>query len=226
VVIDESATALALDPSLDLAHLARMRAYYHLGLFDEARNEGHLAGVVNPTANVERARLEIALMLFGGQSSAAVEAATRLISQTDAPAARHYLGLARYYAGDANGAREMLRSVRRGDRPDVRAQASLASVEAAVGMHKEAQARIVDILRGSELDHHVAYSVGAALAQLGDVNGSLRWLTRAADTGFPCYPWFERDSLLDPLRKHPQFVELLRRLRTAHEQMRRDISPR
>jgi DNA-binding winged helix-turn-helix (wHTH) protein/TolB-like protein len=225
-VIDESATALALDPSLDLAHLARMRAYYHLGLFDEARNEGHLAGAVNPTANVERDRLEIALMLFGGQYSAAVQAATRLISQTDAPAARHYLGLARYYAGDANGAREMLRSIRRGDRPDVRAQASLASVEAAIGMHNEARARIVDIMRGSELDHHVAYSVGAALAQLGDVNASLRWLKRAADTGFPCYPWFERDSLLDPLRKHPQFVELLGRLRTAHEQMRRDISPR
>jgi hypothetical protein len=98
--------------------------------------------------------------------------------------------------------------------------------QAAIGMHNEAQAHIVDIMRGSELDHHVAYSVGAALAQLGDVNASLRWLTRAADTGFPCYPWFERDSLLDPLRKHPQFVELLGRLRTAHEQMRRDISPR
>ena len=64
-------------------------------------------------------------------------------------------------------------------------------------------------MRGSELDHHVAYSVGATLVQLGDVNASLRWLTRAADTGFPCYPWFERDSLLDPLRKHPQFVGLL-----------------
>ena len=28
-------TALALDPSLELAHLARMRAFYHLGLFDD-----------------------------------------------------------------------------------------------------------------------------------------------------------------------------------------------
>jgi DNA-binding winged helix-turn-helix (wHTH) protein/TolB-like protein len=226
VVIDESGTALALDPSLDLAHLARMRAYYHLGLFDEARREGQLARAVNPAANVERDRLEIALMLFGGQYSGAVNEATRLISETDAPAARHYLGLARYYAGDANGAREMLRLIRRGDRPDVRAQASLASVEAATGMHDQARARLIEIMGGSELDHHVAYSVGAALAQLGDVNASLRWLTRAADTGFPCYPWFERDSLLDPLRKHPQFVELLRRLRTAHEQMRQDLSAR
>ncbi|HKH71131.1 MAG TPA: winged helix-turn-helix domain-containing protein, partial [Vicinamibacterales bacterium] len=202
VVIDESATALALDPSLDLAHLARMRAYYHLGLFVEARHQGDLAVAVNPIANVERDRLEISLMLFGGQYSDAVEAATRLTSQTDAPAVRQYLGLARFYVGDANGAREMLGSIRRGDRPDTRAQASLASIEAAIGMHNEARSRVVEIMRGSELDHHVAYSVGAALAQLGDVDASLRWLQRAADTGFPCYPWFERDPLLDPLRKH------------------------
>ena len=226
VVIDESATALALDPSLDLAHLARMRAYYHLGLFDEARHEGQLAGAVNPTANVERDRLEIALLLFSGQYGAAVQEATRLMAQTDAPAARHYLGLARYYAGDANGARAILGSIRRGEVPDVRAQASLASIEAASGMHDEAKGRIVEIIRGSDLDHHVAYSIGAALAQLGDVSASLQWLKRAADTGFPCYPWFERDRLLDPVRKEPQFVELLGRLRTAHEQMRESLSPR
>jgi DNA-binding winged helix-turn-helix (wHTH) protein/TolB-like protein len=226
VVINESGTALALDPSLDLAHLARMRAYYHLGLFDEARQEGVRARAVNPSANVERDRLEIALMLFGGQYSGAVNEAARLVSETDAPAARQYLGLARYYAGDAKGAREMLGSIRRGDDPDVRAQASLASVEAATGMRNEARARIVEILRGSELDHHVAYSVGAALAQVGDLDAAVRWLTRAADTGFPCYPWFERDPLLDPVRQHPQFVELSARLRTAHEQMRREISTR
>ena len=78
-----------------------------------------------------------------------------------------------------------------------------------------------DILRGSGLDHHVAYSVGAALAQMGDVNAGLAWLERAADTGFPCYPWFERDTLLEPLRRHAGFVRLLGRLRDGHEQVRR-----
>ena len=101
---------------------------------------------------------------------------------------RHYLGLARYYVGDASGAREMLASVTRGGGPDVRAQAALASVEAAVGMRKEARARIAEVLRSSDMDHHVAYSLGAALAQPGDAKASLPWLERAADTGFPCYP--------------------------------------
>jgi DNA-binding winged helix-turn-helix (wHTH) protein/TolB-like protein len=220
-VLDRSAAALALDPSLDLAHLARMRAYYHLGLFDEARHEGKLAQALNPRPNVELDRLEIASQLFGGHFGPAVEQASALLSRTDAPAVRHYVGLARYYVGDASGAREMLASVTRGGRPDVRAQAALASVEAAIGMRKEARARSAGVLRSSDMDHHVAYSLGAALSQLGEPTASLKWLEQAADTGFPCYPWFERDTLLDPMRRQPGFVRLLDRLRVAHDQMRR-----
>ena len=221
VMLDRTATALALDPSLDLAHLARMRVYYHLGLFDEARREGRLAHTVNPGPNTEFDRLEIASLLFTGQFDSAVEQATAQLSRTDVPAVRHYLGLAQYYAGDGPGARAMLASITRHGRPDVRAQASLASIEAALGMRNEARARLNDILRGSELDHHTAYSAGAALVQLGDVNAGLAWLERAAVTGFPCYPWYERDTLLDPLRRHPGFVQLLGRLRDGHEQARR-----
>jgi len=198
VVLDRSAAALALDPSLDLAHLARRRAFYHLGLFDESSEEGQLARALNPSPNVERDRLDIASELFSGHVDAAAERAAALLKRTDAPAIRQYLGLARYYMGDASGAREMLASVTRGGQRDARAQASLASVEAAVGMKKEARACVTEILGGSYMDHHVAYSLGAALAGLGDTDGSLKWLEQAADIGFPCYPWFERDTLLSP----------------------------
>jgi TolB-like protein/DNA-binding winged helix-turn-helix (wHTH) protein/Tfp pilus assembly protein PilF len=221
IVLDRSAAALALDPSLDLAHLARMRAYYHLGLFEEASREGREAARLNPGHSVELDRLEVALLLFGGDYAKAVERAEPMLPLTDAPAVRHYLGLARYYAGDASGGRATLQSTMRIDSPDTRAQASLASIEAASGMQKEARARIAQIVRGTDLDHHVAYGLGAAYAQLGDPASSLTWLERAADTGFPCYPWFVRDSLLDPLRETPRFVQLLARLRDAQRDARR-----
>jgi hypothetical protein len=32
-----------------------------------------------------------------------------------------------------------------------------------------------------------------------------RWLTEAANTGYPCYPWYVRDPLLEPLRNSAQF---------------------
>src|SRR3954462_5837905 len=221
IVLDRAHAALALNPSLDLAHLARMRASYHLGLFDLARVEGRLAQQLNPAPNVELSRLHIAVDLFAGRYEAALEKAKALRERSDMPAAPQYLGLALYYVGDGKGAREVLGSIMRGHTPDARAQASLASVEAALGMEKEARGRIAAIERGPDMDHHIAYSLGAAMAQLHDPSASLTWLERAADTGFPCYPWFEKDPMLDPIRHDPGFVRLLERLRVAHADAQR-----
>ena len=142
ILLERTAVALAIDPSLEFAHLARMRAFYHLGLFDAAAAAGRAAVKLNPGHSVEFDRLDIALMLFRGEFSAAVERAEPLSKRTDAPAVPQYLGLARYYTGDVDGARAMLGSIMRADRPDIRAQASLASIEAASGKREEAQAAL------------------------------------------------------------------------------------
>ena len=82
-----------------------------------------------------------------------------------------------------------------------RAKASLASFLAARNEKQHAQKLIDEApLAGSYQDHHVHYSVGVAYAQLGDHVNARQWLARAIATGFPCYPWFERDQLLRPLQ--------------------------
>jgi TPR repeat protein len=70
------------------------------------------------------------------------------------------------------------------------------------------------------MDHHVAYALGAAYAQLGDSSEALKWLERAADTGLPCYPWYERDQLLQPLKDDQRFRNFMARLRSAWEEVR------
>ena len=67
------------------------------------------------------------------------------------------------------------------------------------------------------MDHHVAYSVGAAYAQLGELAEARRWLAQAAQTGMPCYPWYDRDPLLKPLRSDPEFQRFLAELRKSWE---------
>jgi DNA-binding winged helix-turn-helix (wHTH) protein/TolB-like protein len=217
IVLDRTAEALALDPSLDLAHVVRMRAFYHLGFLDEAREEAELARALNPFPNVETSRLEVATDLFAGHFPIAAQHATALLQRTQMPAIQQYLGLARYYTGDLAGAQAMLTSVKRGSQPDARAQASLASIEAAAGLRLQARARATAVAGGAYMDHHVAYSLGAAFAQLGDLDESVSWLKRSAETGFPCYPWFERDTLLEPVRRHASFVRLLDGIRAAHD---------
>jgi hypothetical protein len=68
-----------------------------------------------------------------------------------------------------------------------------------------------------------AADLRGALAQRGDLPRSAAWracgspagLEQAATTGLPCYPWFARDPLLDPLRRDPQFVEFMSGLEDA-----------
>jgi non-specific serine/threonine protein kinase len=220
VVIRNATAALAMDPSLELAHVERMRAFFHLGLFDLVESEARKAHRLNALGNVAIARLEVAANLFGGDPARAREQATALLPRSDAPIIPNYLGLAQFYTGDTNAARATLAAVTRGGSPDVRSQAALAAIEAAAGDRSAARARALAVEKGSYMDHHVAYSLGAAWAQLGDVTASVKWLQNAADTGFPCYTWMTRDRLLDPIRTQPEFTALLERLRQRYEQDR------
>ena len=217
VVIDQATQALSNDPTLDLAHVVRMRAFFHLGLFDNMADEAMASRRINPLGNVEIARLEVAGSLFGGAYDRARDQALALLARTDAPVIRNYLGLAQHYVGETAAARTTLEAVQRGGRPDVRSQAALAGVEAAAGDKAAARARVMAIERGPYMDHHVAASLAAAWAQLGDAAASVRWMERAAASGFGCYPWFARDPLLDPVRADPAVIAMLERLRRQHE---------
>ena len=200
ILLDRSATALALDPSLELAHLTRMRAFYHLGLFDDAAREGREATTLNQSHSVEFDRLEVALLLFDGRFGAAIGRGGTLLTRTDAPAVLN---------PSVWGASTLaMRTV--GGRCSGRLCAEIVGIFAPrlpcprlrprAARPREARNRITEIVRSSVLNHHVAYSLGAASAQLREPAASLEWLERSADTAFPATPAFERDRLLDPIR--------------------------
>src|SRR4029450_1189734 len=137
------------------------------------------------------------------------------------PVIQQYLGLATFYLGDGARAQEVLASVRRPDgHPDIRSQASLAGVLAADGRRTDAERTMRDVLDTGYMDHHVAYALGAAEAQLGHPDEAVKWLRTAAETGFPCYPWLERDSLLNPIRGVPEFKTFVTGLRADYDAAR------
>jgi TolB-like protein len=220
VVIDEASRALDMDPTLELAHVILMRAYFHLGLLDRMDDEAEAAHRLNPLGNVEVARLEVARSLFSGRYDSARDQATALLARSDAPVIRTYRGLAQFYSGDVAGARATLAAVTRGGRPDVRSQAALASIEAAGGDRNAARARALSVEHGPYMDHHVAYSLAATWAQLGNAHAAIKWLRQSADSGFPCFPSFERDPLLSPIRQNREFTAFLALLRHDFERDR------
>ena len=216
-VLEHTSAALSLDATLHLAHSERGRALFHLGLFREAVAAIDAAMDLTGEAGVENKRILMYVSLFGGEYAAALERAEEIRRLTDAVAIPTQAALAAYYLGDPPAALKVLRSIRRAGRPDVRAQAVLASIEAAEGNHAASRALVQQIVAQPYRDHHIAYSLAAAQAQLGELDTALRWLREAADTGFPCYPWFERDPLLEPLRRSPQYRAFASEMRRRFE---------
>lgn len=84
----------------------------------------------------------------------------------------------------------------------------------------EARALAERVASERDLIHHGAYGLGTAYPQLREPATAVRWLSQAAATGFSCYPWFERDPLLDPIRKDSRFIGFMRELRHSWEAAR------
>jgi adenylate cyclase len=58
-------------------------------------------------------------------------------------------------------------------------------------------------------DPMLLYNVGCVFSLLGQVEPAIECLEKAASNGLTQKGWYEHDSNLDPLRKHPRFQELV-----------------
>ena len=225
--LEESERALALNPNLDIAHYYREAAYYHLGLFDLAEREDRAATRVERQDQVEQFRTRGVVAFLEGRYPEAIknlELARRSSSRayTDA-----YLGQAYFYNGDSAKGMAMLDSLTHTtSAPAVnRARAALASFLAHRGKNEDAKALIASVIGPQGyMDHHVAYSLAAAYAQLRQPEEAAKWLTQAGETGFPCYPWFERDPLLDPVRRDKSVSRALKQVEESWTAARRRYS--
>ena len=221
--ITASRRAIALNSSLEWPHHYMAGAFYHLGLLEEADRALDAAEETNPAGDkVELLRTRGMIALWGGRFDEAVGLLEEAHRRSDRPIADWNLALALFYAGDAKRAEGMLQELTSSSSASAsaRAKATLASFVASRGEAIEADALLRE-LAGGYMDHHVAYSVGVAHAQLGRPAESVRWLRQAVGTGFPCYPWFSGDQLLRPVRSDPAFQTLLAELK-ARRQRERD----
>jgi DNA-binding winged helix-turn-helix (wHTH) protein/TolB-like protein len=220
-VIRESRRALELNPSLDAPHLYLAVAYFHLGLMDAAESEVEVAQELNPDNRVERLEILGAIRLFSGRLADAADVLSQAQHLSDSRILGYLRGLTLFYQGNRADARSLLETMIDAEGPlPGNARAALASIHAADGAEGQARALAERVARERDLIHHGAYNIGTTYAQLRDAPTAIRWLVRASTTGFPCYPWFERDPLLDPIRGDAAFVAVMRDLRRSWEDAR------
>jgi DNA-binding winged helix-turn-helix (wHTH) protein/TolB-like protein len=222
-VLDESSRALELNPSLDQPHYFRAAAFYHLGLLEEAAGETEIAERINPQNRVDALRARGVIALFGRRYADAIASLSEVERLSSHAIADPHIALAHLENGDAERAEQIARKTS-GDpssSASTRASAILASIMAARGDREQARSITRDLEARPAVDHHAAYSIGVAYAQMGETAKAVAWLRRAATTGLPCHPLYSGDPLLAPLQKDPDFQRLLADLQNQAEAARR-----
>ena len=215
--IVESDRALLLNPNLEQPHYYRAAAFYHLGLLGLVEAEVSNGLRINPVNKLEGLRLRGITALLDGRYSEAVALLEEARRVSSAPVTDWYLAQAHYYQGEQDRGEKLLENLRGSAQAEQRAKATLASFLAARKEKQRAEKLLNDVLAGSYQDHHVHYSVGTAYAQLGDRAKARQWLARAIATGFPCYPLFQQDQLLQPLQGDAEYERMLTELKKSWE---------
>lgn len=217
--ITASRRALVLNPSLDQAYLFMAAAYYHLGYMEEALIALANGRRLHGADAIEPLRIDALVALFSGKFAPAVARLEEVSRSSSQPIGDTYLALAYYYSGSAARSMRLLETLTThpSASTSARARSVLAAVAAAQGRADVARRQLALVQEGAYRDHHVAYWLGAAYAQLGDAAEAARWLRIAVDTGFPCLPWFERDPLLEPLRRGGPYPALIAYVRTRRD---------
>lgn len=222
--IREYRRALSLNPSLDEARNQLALVYNHIGAFDEALHESHLAVTTNPSNTLAQFRTGETL-LFQGKYEEALSALRSVPREVNPSLIGHQIALALFHLGRKEEASATLEQFLRDYPEDNRGlftsvQAILA---ASAGQERMAEDKIksaVEMGRGFGHFHHTAYHIACAYALMNKPEQAIRWLEAAAEDGFPCYPLFERDTNLDNLRQDARFVTFLANRRQQWEYYR------
>jgi tetratricopeptide (TPR) repeat protein len=187
--------------------------YSHVGLLDEALRHVDRAVDLNPNNTMARFRIGV-YTAWQGRFEDALAVLKTVPSDVSRFLVERVKAEVYIQIGRMDKARTIVDSYLASHPSDE--GGSLTSVRALL-LAKGAQTREADraIARAIELGdgfghfHHTAYNIAATYAALGAADDAVTWLETAADDGFPCYTYFERDPNLDSLRRHPRFVALM-----------------
>jgi non-specific serine/threonine protein kinase len=216
--IEDFRRALAGNPNLVQAHGQLCAVYGHIGLLEEAEGECEAARRINPTG-LGAGGSDAQRLLFQHRYEDVLrvherspQLGPRAVALSWAPA---LIAL-----GRDREAREVVEEGLRKEPSEPNLHAVRALLLARAGDHAEAEEmirRAAELGKGLGHFHHTEYFIACAYAALNRKAEAITWFERAIRDGFPCYPYFEKDALLAPIRREPAFQEAMNKLKVRWE---------
>jgi TolB-like protein/DNA-binding SARP family transcriptional activator len=222
--IAEDRRALALNPNLSDAHHHLGTIYLHIGMLDKAVAEFQQALALNPfDANAQR-RIGIA-QIYRGQYADGYATFRRVGPEGNPALWTYQTAWALLYLGRDSAAGALIEDYLRAHPEDrggvVRSTRAILRAKRgdAAGAAEDIR-RAVNAGVGFIHFHHSAYNIASVYAILGHPGPAVHWLRRAADEGWPCYPYFANDPNLANIRDDPGFRSFMRELQAQWERYR------
>jgi adenylate cyclase len=209
--------ALEINPNLAEARRALGRVYMHVGLFEKAHEEWESALRTDPRDMWVLYR-KSGLYLLDAEPERALEELRKhpeIANTQDTVLALLWL------KRDAEAEKVMEEVLRNPPETEIHAtRAVLLARKGDVRGAEEAIASSIRLGKGLGHFHHAEYDIACAYAVMGKKEDALFWLRRTAADGFPCYPLFQKDPLLDSLRADPAYQSFLSEMKAGWERYR------
>lgn len=213
------ARASRLDPGNEKTRFILGTICEHVGLLDEATriySTSRYAGKMGFGTQYRLARVK--WMNLDLEGARAIYLTLVPVGQWELPAVLERMGKAVEAQALAQTLKEFGPAGSRTFESDLQAVQSFLLARQGRGAEARALAQKAEAAgQGRAHFHHAAYHLACAYAALGDEAEALRLLRISADDGMPCYPLFQRDPRLDPLRSSPVFKLILEAQRVRWE---------
>jgi DNA-binding winged helix-turn-helix (wHTH) protein/Tfp pilus assembly protein PilF len=216
--------SIALDPTLDEAHHQLSTVYSHIGLMDEARRSVDKALEINPNNTLARYRSGV-YSQYQGKFDEAITVFKTIPRDHTPILTNRSLAEVLIQTGRLDEAEALVEDhLGRNPRDEGGSFTSVkALLLAKAGKQAEAEdaiGRAIRIGEGFGHFHHTAYNIASAYAAMNDPEKVVQWLEIAAETGFPCYTYFEIDPNLAPVRQDKRFIAFMTQLKPGWQRLK------
>ncbi|MBX7220593.1 MAG: protein kinase [Blastocatellia bacterium] len=209
---------LQTNPNIAEAHWELGYAFRYSGFLQDSIRECERARMIDPSVKITNSAFNS--YLYNGE----YEKFIHNLPNQDVAFVHFYRGLGYFYLKDMKQAAASFQRASELDTKQLQPQIAFALNRFIQGETAAGLAVLHEMDRKIEasgvFDAEGIYKIAQAYAVLGDRENGLRILRKSVEGGFFCYPYLEKDPLLDNLRTAPQFAEILALARKRHEAFR------
>ena len=218
--------AISLNPKFADAHQVLAYVYWHLGMLDEVITEAQAA--LNIKTNFPPALGDWCFaLIYKQQYAKALEIVKQ--SSTNTVTWDWKLALCYYYLDQTNAAWSVLEEAEKRSRgkPELINVPSIQAILAARAGNTNLAMEKINEVKNSDYfahRHHSYHHISGAYAIMGDKTNALEWLKKSAAEGYPCYPCFRDDPILQNLHGDPAFEAFMAEQKRDFDQRQAFIS--